>query len=264
MNGRNLVLTGVPRGGTTLACRLLGQAEDCVSLFEPMAIDALPHARAAAVDAIVAYFADVRAEMAATGFAPSKQHAGRVPDNLFGEPTPGIGRTLHARPGRVPVPRARATGTLVIKHNAAFTALLPELAAALPVFAIVRDPRAVLASWCSVDLPVRQGRVPAGERFDPSLRARLDACADRLQRQLYVLDWCFTQFAEHLPAAQVLTYEALIDSHGRSLYDAVGVRGHPDTNLRRRDPARLCSAGELDTLARAIRQYPGAWRRWYP
>ena len=32
----DLALTGIPRGGTTLACRLLGQATGCVALFEPI------------------------------------------------------------------------------------------------------------------------------------------------------------------------------------------------------------------------------------
>ena len=36
MSGRDLVLTGIPRGGTTLACRLLVFCDDSVALFEPL------------------------------------------------------------------------------------------------------------------------------------------------------------------------------------------------------------------------------------
>lgn len=264
MSGRDIALTGVPRGGTTLACRLLAQAEGCVSLFEPIAIETLPVARDAAVRAIVDHYAQVRRGIAEYGLAPSKQREGRVPDNLFAEPDASGTRALHAARGQVPVSRALADAHLIVKHNAAFTALLPELAAALPVFAIVRDPLAVLASWRSVELPVRDGRVPAGERFDARLAARLGATADVLERQLHILDWCFARFAEHLPDTHVLTYEGLVASHGRRLYDAVGMRAEPDPSLRQRDPARLCAPGELDALARALRRYPGAWRRWYP
>jgi hypothetical protein len=34
---RNVVLTGLPRGGTTLTCRLLNQLPDTVALHEPIA-----------------------------------------------------------------------------------------------------------------------------------------------------------------------------------------------------------------------------------
>ena len=55
---------------------------------------------------------------------------------------------------------------LVVKHNALFTALLPDLLSAFPVYGIVRNPLAVLASWNAVNLPVKQGRIPA-ERSSP-------------------------------------------------------------------------------------------------
>ena len=48
MSGRNLLLTGVPRSGTTLCCHLLGQASDTVALFEPMHVMDLPTEQTAA------------------------------------------------------------------------------------------------------------------------------------------------------------------------------------------------------------------------
>ena len=42
MSGRQLALTGVPRSGTTLCCRLLGMARGTVALFEPMDVAWLP------------------------------------------------------------------------------------------------------------------------------------------------------------------------------------------------------------------------------
>jgi hypothetical protein len=69
-----------------------------------------------------------------------------------------------------------------------FTALLPILAQRFPVFAMVRNPLAVLASWNSVDIPAKQGRVPKAEIYDQDLVHRMSSIDDRLDRQLSLLD----------------------------------------------------------------------------
>ena len=40
--GRNILLTGVPRSGTTLTSRLLSEAPDTVALNEPLAQEYFP------------------------------------------------------------------------------------------------------------------------------------------------------------------------------------------------------------------------------
>lgn len=264
MSGRDIALTGVPRGGTTLACRLLGQCERTVALFEPMQVLTLPCERSAALDAVQAYYREVRAQIAREGSAPSQQRDGDVPDNPFAEPDATGTRPPQASAGLLRVdPGLAADATLVIKHNAAFTALLPDLSQRLPTYAIVRNPLAVLASWQSVPLPVRDGRVPAGERFDHALARQLDASAEPLERQLIVLDWCFRQFAEHLPPNRVIRYEAMVASQGEALRAAVGVRGAADAPLSERHPRRLCGAAVLRDLSNALLARDGAWHHWY-
>jgi hypothetical protein len=264
MSGRDVALTGVPRGGTTLACRLLGQCELTVALFEPMPVLTLPCERAAAVEAVQAYYREVRAQIVREGTAPSQQQHGYVPDNPFAEPDPNGARPAQASAGLLRIdPAIGNSCTLAIKHNAAFTALLPELAQCMPTVAIVRNPLAVLASWQSVPLPVREGRVPAGERFDPALRRRLDDANAPLERQLIVLDWCFRQYAEHLPPERVIRYETMIASQGGALRHVLALRGQADAPLSERHPRRLCSAAALHALADALRSRDGAWRLWY-
>src|SRR5690606_38692646 len=137
----------------------------------------------------------------AEGIAWSQQVDGQVPDNPFVSEAGADGRRRHQvtrgliRPGK---PLSDAF-TLVVKHNAAFTALLPALAERFDTWAIVRNPLAVLASWYSVELPVTQGRLPAGERLDPALAATLDAEPDVVSRQLRILDWLFSRYAAALP-----------------------------------------------------------------
>ncbi|MDZ4348797.1 MAG: hypothetical protein U1A22_04605 [Xanthomonadaceae bacterium] len=264
-DGRTLLLTGVPRGGTTLACRMLGQAADTVALFEPMSVDRLPADPDAACDAIREFATDARRSLLHDGTAPSKVQGGAVPDNPFGAPEPGVGqRRLLVERARLVLDRPPAPGfTLVIKHNAAFTALLPRLTSHWPgrVLALVRQPLAVLASWQTVPVPVADGRVPAGERFDLELAGALMREPDRLRRQLIILDWCFRRYVA-LPASAVLRYEDIIATGGQALYRAAGVVG-PHHALDPRNANPLYRQLDLESLAEALRRHDGAWRQWY-
>src|SRR5208283_3114791 len=81
--------------------------------------------------------------------------------------------------------------TLVIKHPVAFTALLSILIERFDVFAIVRNPLAVLASWESVPFLQREGRLGLRNEIAPQIAGRLEEIDDRLERQLTLLDWFF-------------------------------------------------------------------------
>lgn len=267
VSSRNLALTGVPRGGTTLACRLLGLCADTVALFEPMDVTGLPtHDPHAAVERISAFYDEARAQILDTGTAPSKQRDGQVPDNPFGDERTQDGqRRLQVAPGRIRIePRPGPGFTLVIKHNAAFTALLPTFAERFETLAIVRHPLSVLASWNSVDLPVRRGRLPAGERLDAALATRLAAEPETLRRQLVVLDWFFERFATALPRSRVVRYEDVVASQGADLRTLAGLTGPADGLLSDRNTSAAYAYDDVARLAEALQRHPGSWQHWYP
>ncbi len=262
----DLMLTGVPRGGTTLACQLLQQCHDTVALFEPMDVSTLPRDRSAAVLEVQRFFVASREQLLLDGSAPSKHVGGAVPDNPFASTVGADGRReMIAAHGRVRIEPPPAPGfTLVIKHNAAFAALLPELSLTCRVLAIVRHPLSVLASWNSVDLPVRSGRIPAGEHFDPELATHLDQETDQLGRQLLVLEWFFSRFDQLLPVGDVLRYEDLIGSQGEQLRVLAGVRGTAITGLSERNTNVLYPRALIPQLVEALGRQAGSWQRWYP
>ncbi len=259
----DIALTGVPRGGTTLACKLLGECRDTISLAEPIDVSSLPEHAPAAARHVCDYFADTRRELLGSGRAPGKLVAGEATANFFGGEA-GMGRRQsQARQGQLVFdPPPKPGFNLAIKHNAAFAALLPDLATAIPTIAVVRHPLPVLASWQTVDLPVAEGRIPAGERLDPALRARLDDTPGILDRQLLVLDWFFARFAASKASVTIVSYEEIVASGGQGLFDAAGVSGtsralqdHNSSPLYRdADPARL---------AAALAAFDGAWRAFY-
>ena len=75
---RNLIITGIPRSGSTLTCSLLNRLPDVVALNETMNVGGLPVLPDAEsrVQAIADYFAEIRGAIERSGKAPELRVAG--------------------------------------------------------------------------------------------------------------------------------------------------------------------------------------------
>lgn len=249
----NILLTGLPRSGTTLTCSLLNRLPDCVALHEPMAVDRLGVlAPAAFIGQIGAFFDEQRSRILREGKATSRAWQGRVPTNNQADPDEAGVRRWMLDGQEIEV--TNVTGpdfSIFIKHPAFFTAALPVLVESFPCFALIRNPLSVLFSWRHVRIPVGEGRMPAAERYDRALAAALDAEPDRLERQLMLLDYCFDRYRTWLPG-RVLRYEDIIASGGKALamlHPAGRLLDEPlasrNTFFLQRDPAAMDVAKRL-------------------
>lgn len=268
LNAHDIVLTGIPRGGTTLACQLLGTAADTLALFEPMPVHELPLQHESALAEVVDYFGRVRQQALSLGRVPSKQRAGKVPDNPYGDRDDAVGvRPWLAGLGEIAVDKPLSPSfRLVIKHNSAFVALLPALATRYPVIGVLRNPLAVLASWRSVDLSVSHGCLPAGERLDPALAAALAAQPDLLRRQVLLVDWFFDRLQKWVSPARLIRYEDTVIEGGAGLLQAAGVAvtTAAPAHLRSRNLNPQYAADEVATLVAALREHATACWHSYP
>ena len=264
---RTWLLSGIPRSGSSLCCRLADKLPGIVGLSEPIGRD-LSSAAGDAVSActLIERFVDrTRARAITEGVVPTVHVDGRLDDDRVDAEAGEDGlRRRRGEQGEIAVtsPLARDFG-LLIKHNALFAALLPHLATRFDCLAIVRNPVAVLASWQTVDLPVARGRIPAGEQFDEGLRAALDAQPDRLLRQVAVVDWFFRQYDACLDARQVIRYEELIDSGGGVLHRALGAAGARREALVSRNDNAAYAAANAEGLLRALLDHGVAWSAYY-
>jgi hypothetical protein len=76
---RNVVLTGLPRGGTTLACHLLNKLPDTVALHEPISPGKFVGLEDEAVlDGVEQFFGRMRRMIRRRGVAFSKPIKGRI------------------------------------------------------------------------------------------------------------------------------------------------------------------------------------------
>lgn len=257
MSVNRYLLTGVPRSGTTLCCALLNEVDDTLALVEPWPVQSYPGDRKELVESTIVALDQATLD-ARHGSAKTKTDAVGIAANIVAPKLNDGIRRVVATPDRVDVVPLAEEGRLIVKHNAFFAALLPELANVVPLFAIVRNPVAVLASWRSVDLPVRDGRIPAGERVDRTLKSRLDACADRLARQLIVLDWFFARFRDHVERDRLIRYEEVVAGTSDAFRSLRGSPWAPLGNENRRfDP------NERRELARLLIDAGGAFEAFY-
>lgn len=219
---KNIILTGIPRSGTTLTCHLLNKLTDCVALHEPINPLTLVDYKQSELSLVVLnYFNEQRQQILTTGTAASKSMAGQVPDNPLAGVDPITGKRVRKLDGRSITLQKRLPPEfyLVIKQPAFFTAILADLLAfkQFSCFAVIRNPLSVLLSWNTVEMPVANGRAPAAEVFSTTLSHTLNALLDKYERQVALLDWFYTQYATYLPEQNILDYETTIQTGGQAL-----------------------------------------------
>ena len=220
-NNRNVILTGVPRSGTTLICYLLNRLPDTVALAEPMDVSVFAKCENHHVicDEMEHFFKETRRSIRVHKRAFSKHVDGLVTDNPISIQRPDSGlRSNIDSWGEISITKQLAHDfMLAVKHPAAFTAILEALAKRFPCYAIIRNPLSTLSSWSSTDIPVGNGHAPAAERLDPDLKQALERIQDRTERQLHLLSWYYERYQKILPAESILRYENLVSSGGKVL-----------------------------------------------
>ena len=237
-----------------------------MALSEPIDAGVFPNTTDARVASgqVTAFAAEARTRILEEGVAPSMQVDGRLADQMVAARR-GAERTPRAERGLVRVAKPLTPDfRLVVKHNALFAALLPHLTSQLNSLALVRNPVAVLASWETVNLPVRRGRVPVGERFDAALRASLDQEEDALRRRVRVLNWFCACYLAALPKERIIRYEELVRSGGgvlRRVLDGAGAA--PLERLANRNASALYRSVDAERLLDALLAAGGAWTAFY-
>lgn len=221
MRSNNIVLTGLPRSGTTLTCHLLNKLPNTVALHEPIEFREILQFKSH--QEICLYVAEQFERMRDSIFihktAISRQIQGRIPDNNFGDETnPGSGlRKNLVSIGTVDINKQLEPNfLLIIKEPGIFTAILKNLVEQFPTYAVIRNPLAVLASWNTVPFHVTKGRTPIA-RLDIALAQGLARIKDRIDRQIYILSWFYEQYRMFLPEPSILRYETIIASQGKAL-----------------------------------------------
>lgn len=273
-----VLLTGLPRSGTTLACELLNHLPDVRALAEPPILPRLPPRPAVdgavpfAVDdlhrVILEFAAEQRRSILERGVAVTKHVGGQVTGTIVEDSrSAGDPRRSLVERGEIPIsPPREHRFTLVVKHPIVFTAQLRGLHARMSLFALVRNPLAVLGSWETMPWwHLREGSLRVPPEMAPEISARLASIENVLDRQLEMLGWFFEQYTTVLPRERVIRYEDLISSRGRALSAIAPSAASLDVALAGRNSAQVYDGAHMHTAgSRLLAQGEDApWRAFY-
>jgi hypothetical protein len=232
--------------------------------------DADVHTGSAALDPdliceeIGRFFDEMRDSIAKNKTALSQQVDGQVFGGKYADDQgEGSPRTDLASKGEIRVDKPLSSSfLLVLKHPAAFTALLDTLVRWFRVYATVRNPLSVLSSWETVPFPVRDGHLPAAEQNDRDLAAELKRIDDRLDRQLHLLGWFFGKYAL-LPRDRVIPYESIIESRGRALSAITSRASALDEPLQSRNSSTLYDRDAMLRIGERLMETDGPYWDYY-
>lgn len=216
----DIILTGIPRSGTTLTCHLLNKLPNFVALHEPITpSEYFSFEINVVVEKISNFFEEQRQSILVHKRANSKSVSGAVPDNIAGSIDKSTGKRKRLINGDTIIVDKPLDKDfhMAIKQPNMFTAILERLVDSFDCFSIVRNPLSVLLSWNSVDMPVTRWHAPAAEAFDTLLANALRVQKDKYLRQIILLNWYFEKYNKNLEVNQILRYEDIIATGGRTL-----------------------------------------------
>ncbi len=211
MSNHDVILTGIPRSGTTLACLLLSQIPDFVALNETASYKSY----SSALRGVPEFYQQTRESILKRGVAVARAVDGKMTDNHFSNEKGGRKKLVKKQEIRIEK-ELHHDFKLGVKHNALFTILLSDLVKDYPVFAFIRNPLSVLGSWNSLALPASKGQVRAAQWLYPQLDQELSRIPDVYDKQLHILNWYFERYLS-LPSEQVIKYESIIETDGKAL-----------------------------------------------
>jgi hypothetical protein len=275
----DLIITGVPRSGTTLAAAIIDQTPNCLCLSEPDNHVDLMNGAASPEDFVSRLcreFETVRRTILSGGSVLDRRRADGAPvTDYFSDPLPDGRRELAVTTRGIHRSGLSPDFVLGAKHNALYTAVLPEIVQSgrFRVVAIIRDPVSVLVSWQMLDLPISRGRLPAGERFWPELAALGRADLDLTDKQIRICNLLLYRYGQLADRIAVIPYEVFTADPAQLLAAAripqpvlsqiiAIVRPTPsrDDGDRQKPPLaaqirQLIAAGQLPGIARYYPHY---------
>lgn len=263
MNANNIILTGPPRSGTTLACHLLNKVDNTVALHEPMNLKMFPDPERGLAN-IDSFYADMRASLLRDGKALSKVADGVIPDNPFESQSDGK-RQSTVQKGEVSFDKPLSDDfKLVIKQNAHFTFLLNRLVKIYPCYAIIRNPLSTVASWNSIQAPVSEGNLTVLKGLDPFLHGWLESIPNGVDRQVFLIHKLFEPLAQ-LDPSHIIRYEDMIDSGGKVLQVIVPEAATLDEELTNQNQNKAYDMELMEEVTIKLNALLDAsYRKYYP
>lgn len=210
----NIVITGVPRGGTTLYGYLMNNLENAYCFSEPSAVNKFLNDSSCDQDffkKIDSFFKEERSHIISNGCAFNRlTPEGNPVSNYYRRSDEG--NMIYWYKESVEEVSVNNDFLLGVKHNAHFLSILPLLceSADLLVVAVIRHPISTILSWRSLDLPISHGRLPAGEKFWLELAKITQSSLDLMLKQVLIYETIVSRILACRRQVHIQFYEQLV------------------------------------------------------
>lgn len=262
---RNIILTGIPRSGTTLTCSLLNAIPNTLALVEPLHMPSFNQCANATqrYDYLVQYFSKLRNDIADKNAISILDIEGDG-TNTFQYNDQGARQThIKGHRSQYITKELDQNFTLLIKHPNIFSALLSELKKHWECYALVRNPLSVLASWESLAHPLSSGHAPMAELYDPQLQQMLASEPDKLVRQLLLINWYFASYMREVMPERIVRYEDIVASSGAAL-QIIMPDAHFNEPLQSYNQRKVYNKSYMAQMAKLLlADTHQAWRNFY-
>jgi hypothetical protein len=213
---RNILITGIPRSGTTLLTALLDYPPVSVAIGEPQGLGAWQKQYAndhiGFVKKLIEIYSDTRDKIANRNPIKDRVSLNGKPLTNYIENGMDCGRSKSFKITDRLVENVDEDFYLIFKAPVIFTAVLPAILAAksFKVVAIVRNPISTILSWNSVDFPISNGRLPAGELYWTELGKVAAMDCSVLEKQVRIWELFARRYLDYEKEITFLRYEDLV------------------------------------------------------
>ena len=266
-NKPNIILTGLPRSGTTLSCHLLNKLPNFVALNEPIIRlkDIKNLNDSARLNYIIELFATARGEILNQQQLSLNvaQIDGKIPTDSFTQELDKNGfRKRLANDEQISIDKKLTSDFLLaIKKPALFTAILETLVEDFPAYAVVRNPLSILTSWNTIRVIQDPQWVKMG--LDRNLTTAMEKIKKPLDRQIYLLSWYYEKYQRWLPSSSILRYEDIVATGGRALVAITSQADNLQEELQNKNLNKVYDRELILRLGEKLLNSEGAFWNFY-
>ena len=263
---RHMLITGLPRAGTTLLTALVDGLEDCVALSEPEEVVDLARATrdaASLSQAILGFHRRTAGQLLAGDCVMDIRSSDGSPVTDYVQRDSAA---ISVEKPRNTLARSELPSDFLLatKHNSLYTALLEPLLA-LDVFrmlAVVREPLDLLRSWLDVPFPIARGRLPGAERYWPELAEVAQSARPVRVRQAMIMELIVQRFLFNSDRIALLRYEDLV-ADPNQVAAMVNRDWRMKVPIRVRSKTAPTAAEARELKALLMDMAPGAWALYH-
>jgi hypothetical protein len=214
---KNIIVTGIPRSGTSLLTTLIDSTPNAVGLHEPYwqaewASQNKNKGASAFVEYLIQNFSSTRQKLLNGHTVHDRRDAaGNSVTNYYVRNDDGtVNETFKLRP--INPKSINDDFVLAMKHCGLYLGVLDEIAKSnqFAIIAIIRKKEDVLKSWRSLpNIPPNRGRLPGAEVYCPKIREIVSRNISTEYKQELIYDYAYEKITK-TETIEVVFYEEMV------------------------------------------------------